>query len=162
MKSEFPVNRAGWLGFVARELSDLVIEQGKEVFRQRGLRTNPQCASVVLALAQFGPTTLANLGRMLGQPHQIIAQRIKLLEPHGLVTRKPDRNDARRKLLSLSAKGRKEALSIAEIISEAELVFARIYEEIGINTSEALMKTIAAFEATPMAERLKTNLVLSE
>jgi DNA-binding MarR family transcriptional regulator len=68
-------------------------------------RLSPIPAAVLDLLEQHGPMTTAELATSRGVRHQTMAATVKELTDIGYLTASPDPADARKKLLSLTAKG---------------------------------------------------------
>jgi DNA-binding MarR family transcriptional regulator len=66
----------------------------------------PSQASVLSRLGKDGPATASDLAAAERVRPQAIAQTVAALEARGLVDRRPDAGDGRRRIISLSAGGR--------------------------------------------------------
>ena len=151
-----------FVGARIQTLSDLIIEQGGAMLESKGLRTNARSVSIVLALHQYGPLPLTKLAERLNQVHQLTAQRLSYIEKAGLVQRKQDPNDARRSVLHLTAKGRKEAELLIAVLEEASTAFTALFDEIGCDLLTATNSAINALQTRPLLARMSNTAALAK
>lgn len=143
-----------FVGARIQSLSDLIIEQGGAMLESKGLRTNPRSVSIILVLYKYGPLPLTKLSEHLNQVHQLTAQRLGYIEKAGLVQRKPDPEDARRSVLHLTAKGRKEAVLLLAVLEEASKAFSKLFDEIGCDLLTSTNSAINALQTKPLLARM--------
>ena len=135
-------------------LSDLIVEQGGAMLLSRGLKTNARSVSLILALEEKGPMSLTELARALGQPHQVTAQRLAYAQGARLVRKRPDPDDARRNILSLTAAGRREAAALHGVLREAAGAFVALFREVECDLLAGTERALAALQARPLAARM--------
>src|SRR4051812_46842939 len=89
---------------------------------QAGLTMRPQWGYVIRAL-HAGPLPLARLAELLDVTKQAAQQTVDDMEAAGLLERRPDPADGRRKLLGLTGEGRRVRATALEVSAtlEAEL-----------------------------------------
>jgi len=105
--------------FFARHLHRLrvvISDQSDTIFEQAGITVPAHCASVMLLLAEHEETPVMKLADALGYSHQLLIQRITLLEKHGCVRKYKDPSDRRKSLVSLSKRGRNEVRKVQEAL----------------------------------------------
>lgn len=101
--------------FFARDLHRLRIvisEQSDDIFDEAGASIPSHCASLILILDDYDEAPVMKLAAALGYSHQLLNQRIKILEKNGCVRKHLDPNDRRRTLVSLTKHGRSEAAKV--------------------------------------------------
>ena len=92
-----------------------------DALRPLGL-TNGQF-SLLISLNRPVPPTIGSVASLLGMDSTTLTAALKPLKRRGLVTAKPDQNDGRTRLLTLTAAGRK-------IIAAAVPVWERTHKEL--------------------------------
>lgn len=76
----------------------------KETYDTEGL--TPSQTSVLSRLSKDGPASTSALAAAEGVRHQSMAATLGVLDERGLITRRPDPEDGRRQLVSVSKAGR--------------------------------------------------------
>ncbi|MEO0576221.1 MAG: MarR family transcriptional regulator [Pseudomonadota bacterium] len=144
---------SAFVGARLQRLADLLETQGNAFFEAGGSATPARCASSVLFLDANGPASLVEIARAMKQDHQLTAHRIRQLSELGFVARKVDPHDSRKKILSLTRKGKAQADLLIERCQQAAQVFERLNVELGFNLAEALDAAFAALERKTIDER---------
>jgi DNA-binding MarR family transcriptional regulator len=143
-----------FVGLQLFQLLGIIDFQGNELFARRGITIPSRSGSTILYLHRHKSTTVTGLARYLGMSHQLVSHRIKDLKTTGLITEKQDPADRRRTVIVLSAKGKKVAGQIALISSEIEKVYAELFEEVGIDLFDSLIKVKAALAEKGLSDRV--------
>ncbi|WP_375203263.1 MarR family winged helix-turn-helix transcriptional regulator [Hyphococcus sp.] len=146
--------RHAFVGNALGRLVDVISEQGDTLLEAAGLSFPSRASSTMLLIEERGDLSIADITRELRQPHQLVAQRIDLLAEKGLVVRMADPSDGRRKILRLSSKGKKEAVILKERLQGAAIAFDEIFDEIGVNLSEAAEAASVALKHVSLGERI--------
>jgi DNA-binding MarR family transcriptional regulator len=149
--------RGAFLANTLERLASLIVAQGEELLRDAGLTIPARAASTILLLGERTRMSAADLARTLGQPHQLVTQRVNLLIELGIVSRAGDSRDARRRILALTARGRKEFETLRAQLILADAAFAALSAEIGCNLAEAATSAIAALERSPVRARVRAH-----
>jgi DNA-binding MarR family transcriptional regulator len=147
------VRRDAFVANVMDRLVNLIVEQGEVFLRQGGVEFPSRAASTVLLLGERGQASAADIAKALGQPHQLVTQRIDLLLDLGVIARIDDRADARRKLLSLTAKGKKQLQRLKKCLAVADAVFAGLFAEIGCDLTRVSSLALDALTRSPIVTR---------
>lgn len=79
--------RPAFVAHLADRLADQIGRQCGEIDAATGVSAPNRTHSVVLYLADHGPASLAEIARLDGQAHQLLAARLAPLEQMGLVER---------------------------------------------------------------------------
>ena len=135
-------------------LTALIVNQGEDLLRVAGIGFPARASSTVLLLGERGEKSAADIARALRQPHQLVTQRIELLIELGIVARVDDPQDARRKLLRLTAKGRRQFGLLIRTLEEAEAAFQELYREIGCDLTKKVQLAVAALNRTSLLSRV--------
>ena len=136
-------------------LSDLIATQGDELLRDAGLDLPSRAVSLMLIVGERGPLSVADAAALLEQPHQLVTQRAEVLISLGLIERRDDPADGRRKFLTLSAASVERHARLQAFLSDAADVFATLSEEIGCDLSAMVAKTQGALERVSLLDRMK-------
>lgn len=147
--------RGAFVAMPLERLAGLIVEQGEAFLRDGGVTFPARAASTILLLGEHGPMSVADLAKRLDQPHQLVTQRVDLLLGLKLVARSDDPQDARRKLLRLTAKGRTQLSRLNERLAIADEAFAGLFAEIGCPLQDVTLRAIAALERTPIVDRAR-------
>lgn len=142
--------------FFARRASILVekiITQGGAAMKAFGLRAPVPAISTLLALRD-AEQSVTEIAASLGVTHAAIIKNVRLLEREGLVERKSDDKDARRKPLRLTEDGKAEARRAIAFLDAASHAYAEVFDEIGVDMDAAIVKMEAAFARKSFADRL--------
>ena len=105
--------------------------------RTQALGLSCPAAIALVAIDQFGPTTLVDLAQALENAHPSVLRQIDVLEDSGFVERLPHEHDRRMKIVSLTAKGRKVIPAIHSSIRDVQAEALRGLKK---NEIEELMK----------------------
>ncbi|MCA8901005.1 MAG: winged helix DNA-binding protein [Hyphomonas sp.] len=140
-------------------LVDLIALQGEDLLRDVGITIPSRAVACALFVGDRGRASLADIAKALDEPHQLSAQRVEGLVQLGLLERKDDPEDGRRKVLSLTRKGRAQYRLLLARLAEIEKAFDDLYAEIGIDLPAVLEAAMDALRRTPLLARIhKTGL----
>lgn len=146
--------------FVANRLSalvDLIALQGDSLLQDAGVSIPARAVSCVLLVGDQGQVSAADIAKALQQPHQLATQRVEALIKLGLLKRIEDRNDGRRKILALTAKGNDQYTRLNVRLAEVEQAFLGLFAEIDCDLPAVLERTLQALRSTPLLERIHGN-----
>lgn len=94
------------LGSRLRKVSEALYAGVDEVYRSAGVELPSRCFPILFLLRDHGRLGISELAEKLGQTHPAVSQMSRKLLRHRVVTESPDPQDDRRRLLSLSPRGR--------------------------------------------------------
>jgi DNA-binding MarR family transcriptional regulator len=143
--------------FVAHRLrrsSDLIVQQVGEVLATLDVDVPPRGASMMLLIDQEGPIGVVEISRRLRLSHPLIVRMVQRFVTAGLATIDADAQDARRRLVVATDKGRKQAAKIRAFNDRLGMALEALFAEIDCPMVEVLDRLDAALEATPIAQRL--------
>jgi len=89
-----------------KNLTDKLIQDGIQVYRDMESDFEPRWFALLNLLNDRGPTGITEIAAELNQTHAAINQLSGLLEQKELIISEKDENDSRKRMLSLSRKGR--------------------------------------------------------
>jgi len=150
------INRLGptFLGLHAYQLLSIIDFQDTELLVKQGIDLPSRTVSTMMHLLKNKQMTVTGLARFLGMSHQLVGHRIKDLKAHGLVTEKRDPGDLRRTLVVLTKSGKGMAQQIEGLNKEVESVYLELFEEIGVDLFEALIKAKQALTEKSLGTRV--------
>ncbi|MFC5412955.1 GNAT family N-acetyltransferase [Larkinella bovis] len=102
------IAQLGPLAFVSRlrRLSDLISRQAADVYQSFGIDFDPKWFTLFYLLSRESPLSVTEIADKLGFSHPAIIQLARELEQAGLVASAKSGKDNRKRLLSLSEKGK--------------------------------------------------------
>lgn len=151
-----PPLRRALLGDSLDALLGLLTRQGQDILQAEGVQFPPRAAPIMLLLlTEDAGLSAADLAKALHQPHQLVTQRIDALLACGVITRRPDPADARRKVLQVTPAGRQQLAQLKDLLDRLEQVYAALFAEIGCDLAEAVLRAEAALRARPLQDRLR-------
>ncbi len=144
----------GFIGLQLYQLLSVINAQGNRILENVELGIPSRIASSLMLFKMNGPLSVTQLGSMLNMSHQLMAHRIKALKDLELITEVADPKDKRRTLYRLTEKGEAISINLEEVIQKASSAYEDLYEEIGVNVYEALIKARKALLKKPLSERI--------
>jgi len=146
--------RAAFLASMAQRLRDHISDEGAELLKENGAETPVTSVSFMLFLAEYGPSSSADIATAMNFSHQRVTSRIAELERLGLVVRVPDRSDQRRKLIELTPKGQAEMLVLETVYREAAIAIEEVFLEIDDDLMEKIVTTLNALQRNSIQDRI--------
>ena len=143
-------------------LVDLIALQGDTLLRDAGITIPSRAVACALFIGDKGQASLADIAKALDEPHQLTAHRVDDLIQLGLLERRDDPNDRRRKALSLTKKGKSQYQLLLVRLAEIEQAFTGLYAEIGHDLPAILETAMEALHRTPLLERIQKNAAQSD
>jgi DNA-binding MarR family transcriptional regulator len=147
--------RAAFLANTLEALATQIVAQGEVMLQSAGIDFPARACSTVLLLGERGEMSAADLAKSLGQPHQLVTQRIELLIELGIVARVEDPYDARRKVLRLTRKGRSQFDRLDRVLDETQAAFHELFREIGCDLSAKAEQAMAALNRSALPARTR-------
>jgi len=132
----------------------LINDQSGAVLSDAGFEMAPQSASCLLFIADNGDASAADIAAALNLPHQVVTQRLNALLDLKLVARHADPKDGRRKLIRLTARGKKEFNRLRVILEDAHAIYDELNAELGVDISALMLRLMDSLEREPLAERI--------
>ena len=146
--------RSPQFGAILFRASELIGLQGDAAFKRLGVGVPGYWISIVLALHRRGPLSSSDLSEHIGISRQVIESRLKPGVKSGFFDSRIDPHDSRRRIYEISAAARPVAERTVAIMTDFESVYARLWEEMGIDLEAALLAMEAALKRQGLTERL--------
>ena len=144
------------LGSRLRKVSEALYAGVDEVYRSAGVELPSRCFPILFLLRDHGKLGISELAVKLGQTHPAVSQMSRKLLQHRVVTESPDPKDDRRRLLSLSARGR----SVMQRLEPVWKAIAAAASDLESDhpLSQHLTAVDRALEARGFASRIRARL----
>ncbi|WP_109354029.1 MarR family winged helix-turn-helix transcriptional regulator [Sphingorhabdus sp. EL138] len=149
-----PELRPAFLAHMSARLDALVCFQSKSLLLEAGAITPVLSVSIIVFLSVHGPGTIADIARIDGQSHQLVKSRLRPPEALGLVSAKPDPSDDRKRILSLTAKGRADAKRILAVSQKIAAAVEALQGELKVDLTNAIMHAEKSLMRRPLSERI--------
>lgn len=143
--------------FVAHRLrraSDRIVDQVGELLAAEGLDVPPRGASMLLMIDERGAIGVVEIAQRLRLSHPLIVRMTQRFEQLGLVKIKGDPDDARRRRLVPTGKGRREAEAIRSFNARLAVMFDALFAEIDSPLVAVLDRLDSALEIASIAARM--------
>lgn len=136
-------------------LVDLIGAQGTELLRDAGIELPSNTVALTLYVGDKGQASLVEIAKALDEVHQLSATRVDSLIHLGLMERRDDPTDRRRKALSLTSKGKAQYSLLLKRLSEIEAAMTGLYAEIGYDLPAILEAAMDALSRQSLLERIQ-------
>jgi DNA-binding MarR family transcriptional regulator len=133
-----------------------------EVYARIGVTDVRPRYSATLMFLEDGPMTIRQLAYDCGVTHSAMSQTISAMKDAGLVASVPAPEDARRRLISLTARGREIVPLLRAEWDATEAALAQLEAETPYRLSRLAEDLHAALDATPFADRAMAQLRLPD
>ncbi|GAM97722.1 hypothetical protein U91I_01349 [alpha proteobacterium U9-1i] len=134
-------------------------EQCDRAFAAFGVEIPSPCSSVALFLAERGEASIAEIARATGYSHQLISQRLALLESLSFCERIGSATDKRKLRVQLSRKGRAQVKKLEQALARLSDAVEGLNAEIGVDLGAAASAMQRALDASPLIERMTSKSV---
>lgn len=152
--TEQHLSRGAFTANILRRLSDQITAQGEVMLRDAGLEFPARAVSAVLLIGEQGAISAADIALALDQPHQLVTQRIDLLDGLGLIERRSDPQDRRRKSLALTSKGVEQYQILTPLLAAADQAFEKLFAEIECDLRDVAKRALRALDDSPLNLRV--------
>ncbi len=116
-----------------RRLSDLFVGAYGKWLPDIGVTAPPRSLSTMLLIQQRGAIGIMEIAARIRLSHPLIIKLVAELEERELVKIERDPGDARRRLISLTSAGLKEAALIKDALKVMERAYADLFVEVGVD-----------------------------
>jgi DNA-binding MarR family transcriptional regulator len=137
-----------------RRLSEALVEDCGAWLPEAGVSAPPKAGSTLLLLAQGGPLSVTEIAARLRLTHPLIIKLTRELEGLGLVRVQQDPADGRRRPVSLTPAGRRQAERLARVNETIAEAYAELFAEAGADAFAAIQKVEAALARRGLKTRL--------
>ncbi len=144
----------GYLNLVVRRVAQRIAAAGDAYIRATGASTAAGSTAILAFIARHDGAAIADVAAALGYTHQAVAKAVNGMEAAGLVTSTASDEDLRKRAISLTAAGRREAAGVQQVADKADAVFREVFDEIGVDLFKALRDFERATDRRPLLGRL--------
>lgn len=145
--------KSAYLGKHAHDLLFKSSEQVESVYLMRGIIIPVIVSSLLQYLSDHEGASLTEIGRALGVPHQLVAQRINKLKNLSLIERRADPGDGRRFGFFLNSHGEEQARRLKACMEDMALIYEDLYQEIECDLAQKLLEAVGSLETRSLKER---------
>jgi DNA-binding MarR family transcriptional regulator/GNAT superfamily N-acetyltransferase len=130
------------LGSRLRMLNERIWEDAKQLYFIYEVDLKPKWFPVFYVLSEAQKKSITAIANAIGHSHPSVCKIVREMSKAGLVLEKPDKDDGRKNIISLTGKGKK----VAEKIKDQYLDVDRAIEDALNQTSHNLWKAMGEFE----------------
>lgn len=150
------IKRLGMLAFASRlkRLSERLMQDVGRVYREAGLDFEPRWFLVFHQLVEAGPLSVTAIAESVGITHPAVNQVAAEMEKAGLITSAADANDRRRRILSLSKRGKAMDAVLRPVWEDIETATWELAREAGFDVLKAVETLENALEEHNLYARI--------
>ena len=126
------------LGSRLKRLSDRIMAAGQEVYRDANVDFEPRWFPLFRLLAEEGPLSVGEAAEALGLTHAAISQTARMMKKRGFLSSMKDPEDERRRVLSLTDRGRDELPKLRPLWDDIEKAVREVVEFSGVDVLAAV------------------------
>jgi len=138
-----------------KRLSDRLMADMAEIYREANAEFKPRWFTVFMALDRQDNQNITELARLLGVSHTAVNKIVTDLVLHGMVAKTRDPNDERQMKISLTGKGRDTRRELDELWKGVKRANAELLEEAGTDLLGDLRKIESALDRRDMGNRMR-------
>lgn len=139
---------------LALDFASKMEKQAAPVYQQLGLIIPVITSSTLCFIADHKKTSLLEIARALTIPHQLAAQRVKILLQLELIIAEKDPNDKRRTNYILTTQGHKQNKLLDQYLLLAEQAFIELNQELELDLMLVLEQVNSCFAKRSLLERM--------
>jgi DNA-binding MarR family transcriptional regulator len=132
-----------------------MVEATYAIQRNSGFTGPPKSISTLLVLEQEGPLGITEISDRIGLSHPLIIRFVRGLLEEGYVTQHGDPADGRRRLISITDKGRRHVEYIAEFLPVISRAFEQLFRDMGVDFYLAVERFDQAVAERSLVDRLR-------
>lgn len=150
----------GELAFASRlkRLSERLMEDVSQVYRDCGVDFEPKWFLIFYQLGQAGPQTVTGLAQQIGVTHPAVNQAAAELIRSGMLSSKSDKSDKRKRILSLSPKGRQRYEQLKPVWQQVKDATAELITETDSGLLQEIENIERALDKRAMYQRIKDRI----
>jgi DNA-binding MarR family transcriptional regulator len=146
--------RTPQFGAILRRTSDLIGDQGSDVFDRLGIPFDGRKTSILLTLHGHGPLSSTEIAAHIGHSRQLVEARLKQLVAEEFLINYGDPEDVRRRLYDFAEQSRPTVQRVVAVMAEFEAVYVALWQEVGVDIEKALLAMEAAIRRRSLTDRL--------
>jgi len=141
-----------------RQLSDALMQGVDRLYKEQKVIFHPRWFPVAYLLKQKSPMSVTEIAEAVGLTHPAVNQTAAQMTRHGLLLSRKDKNDERRRLLSLSKKGFQTVETLAPLWEIIQKCADELLQESGYDFLDAVTKIEKMLEKMNMYQRVAVRL----
>jgi DNA-binding MarR family transcriptional regulator/N-acetylglutamate synthase-like GNAT family acetyltransferase len=145
-----------------KNFSDLLIRDVTQIYSEQNIDFEPRWFTLMMLLEREGELSVTGIAQRLNQTHPAVIQVATVLEREGLVNSTKKEQDARKRYLKLSSKGKKLISEIEPLWKSIENATQILLEETDPDFLNALYKIEMHLQKKSLYERIKEQIKKSE
>ena len=102
------------VGSRLRRLSESITSEASHIYEMYNVHLEPRWFPVFYILCEKKEMPIMEIAKDIGHSHVSVSQIVKAMKKNGLIIEKSDKSDRRKTIVSLSNKGKQEALNITD------------------------------------------------
>ena len=142
------------LGSRLKRLSDKIMRDGSKIYQDNGIDFEPRCFPVFYVLSKKSPRGVMEITKDLGITHAAVSQVARELLRKKLIIAVTDPLDGRRRLLSLSDKGKSLLPEMQEIWNDIAVAFHQMINQHQSNIIDGIREVERSFEELSLHQRV--------
>lgn len=144
------------LGSRLKRLSDKIMRDGSKIYQDNGIEFEPRWFPVFYTLSKQSPLGVTEIARNLGITHAAVSQVVRELLRKKLIVAVTDPLDGRRRLLSLSDKGKDLLPEIQEVWNDIAVGIHQMLNQHQTNIIDGIREVERSFEEMSLHQRVAT------
>jgi len=138
-----------------KRLSDRLMEDMAEIYREANADFHPRWFTVFMTLHDQDGQTLTEIARQLDVSHTTVNKTVTNMVRHGLVEKKKDADDGRRLRVFLTGKGRRMRGDLDNLWKGVKRANAELLSEAGVDLLDNLSRLEDALDRRGMGNRIR-------
>jgi len=149
------------LGSRIKNLSELLMKDVSKIYKDQGFDFEPRSFTLFQLILQKTEIPVTEIARELNQTHPAVIQVIHSLEKKKLISTRKDKSDQRKRLVSLTKKGKKLAEDLKPVWEAIHLTANKILAESEPGLLDNIRKVEDAIKQKSTYQRVKEKLIYS-
>jgi len=145
-----------------KNFTDLLIRDVTQIYREQNIAFEPRWFTMIQLLEKEGELSVTEIAQKLNQTHPAVIQVAAILEKNELVISTKNEQDARKRHLRLSSKGKELISEIEPLWKNIEAATQILLEESDPDFLNALYRIEMHLQKKSMFERIKEQIKKSE
>ena len=141
------------LGSRLRRLSDRIMASGADIYRGDELDFEPRWFPLYRLVDERGPQTVGGAAQALGMTHAAVSQTVRAMAGRGILSAEKDARDERRRVLSLTARGRELLPKLQPLWDDIQAAVRDIASHCGADVLAVLDGMEHALQESDLAQR---------
>ena len=142
------------LGTLLRHLTELLDGAVEQAYADAGLDYRSRYTPVVRTLLRLGPSTVRAISQNAGLTHSAASQTVAQMARQGLVKVRPGDEDARERIVELSAAAKKIVPELERCWAATAQAAQSLEQDLAVPLSQVLRDAIQVLEQRSFGERL--------